>query len=116
MLALEIFVNGGKLYTIAATDPGSIGVSISRERKRGSDQAEVKVGAMGANLLPEGITEILEWADCPLSVGDEVIVRLVETGEIGIADEPQRRFTIDAEGRDRHRREYYERLNTEYGE
>jgi hypothetical protein len=113
MIALEISVNGERLYTIDADDPGFVSASITRERKPDEPRIRTSLSAMGANLPRNGAPEFLDWKDHPLEVGDEVTMRVVETDS---ADAPAGTRTYDAELNEKRKREYYESLKREFGD
>ena len=113
MIAFEVFVNGQKIYTIGADDPGFVYLFVERGRKRFDPEIEIKLAASGVNLPAEEGLEHLEWGEHSLSLGDEIIVRVVETDSI---DEPKQRIPDEPSLSEQRRREFYDQLRLEYGE
>jgi hypothetical protein len=113
VIALEISVNGKRLYTIGADDPGFVDASVIRERKRDAPRIQIGLSAHGANLPVDGEVEYLDWNGSSLKVGDEVTIRVVDTDAI---DAPHQRRIHDAKRNEKRKREHYESLKREFGE
>jgi hypothetical protein len=111
MIALEIRVNGEVFQTISADDPGFVEAFVSRGRKRHEPDIKIKLGTSAVNLQPNGELDHLEWPDRSLSVGDKIVIRIVETEQ---SDEPTRRYHADSSARSRSNWELYTRLKAQF--
>ena len=96
MKTFEITLNGVK-QCIAGVEDGGLTVMISFMRTTGENETEqadtsetldIRVGGF-ANIGP-GILENVQWLDRPLSVGDDVTIKILESQE---CDEPITRET-----------------------
>jgi hypothetical protein len=94
MIAFEITINGKKFLVAGIDDWDSIHTNIMALRESSDDDTDffdIKVGGL-AKEVEEGKLEHVRWPATNLNVGDEVIIRIIETDN---ADEPIKRYRSD---------------------
>jgi hypothetical protein len=103
MICFEVILNGRRLCTAGAGDDGVLTATVTSVGKR--RELELAIGGLVADAH-------LKWpSPSSLAVGDEIIVRVVETGQ---PDPPATTHRDDREIVEAGEREYYERLKRKY--
>lgn len=92
MIAFDVLVNGKPLYTIGAGDFGLLSANVQFERIQ-TKSGRIHERTFVAGKALHGIdTTHSDWPEGMLKVGDEVTVRVVETGSY---DPPVTRTTLE---------------------
>lgn len=115
MICFEITINDEKICTAGLVNGrGVLTTIIDRLMREPAEEdqgeaAHVTVGGL-ANY-GNNDTEHLDWVKRPLSVGDQVSIRVVDSDDI---DDPVSRERIDPDFEEKEERKYYERLKKKY--
>ena len=101
MLAFEVHLNGEKLCTAGVSGHGFVHLwlnwhRIMRRIKKGSTERELREGSSlnvgGIRRLEREKDEHIRWVSESVSVGDEIIIRVVESEQI---DSPTTTTTLE---------------------
>lgn len=84
MFALEVFVNGKKLFVAGAPPRGVLSSDLSWTHRH-PERLHFRVGG----LLGDGSLDHIEWKTPDVNVGDEIVIRITDSES---TDEPHRRY------------------------
>jgi hypothetical protein len=93
MKAFDVRLNGKQLYVAGIAGNGSLNTMIDYTAGRGGHRLSLRVGG-----LADDADEFVFWSVVPLSVGDEVTLKIVEADSV---DPPQTRISRDFNQDDR---------------
>jgi alpha/beta superfamily hydrolase len=110
MIAFEVFINGKKTATAGVGELGVLSAILSwvRRQDESSDELTFELGGL---ITTGEQKEHLRWLSEQLSVGDQVLVRIVDSDVI---DSPKEREVTSSERDEFLERKYYERLKEKY--
>jgi hypothetical protein len=123
MIAFEVKVNGKIVCTAGVGEYGGLFTDVRWSKRNlalcptGMNEQEwvdeeLALGVTGCIAHVDKTTELLRWNRKSLSIGDEIVVRILEQPE---CDEPEERDRYNAEEKRREeRRSYYEELKKEF--
>jgi hypothetical protein len=101
MLALEVSINGKRRYVAGHRDARMLTVWVHGNL---AIPGSISFGMLGTVAIPgkaEGELDTLSYAHDALSLGDEVVVRLVDVGTPDTPDKPDDKvYRIEIESRD----------------
>ena len=110
MIGFEVTLNGQRLFTAAAGESGVLNAAVTwvlRAAPGVDEPSDLRLDVGGLSQDAH-----LRWpAPRKLTVGDEVLVRIVDTAS---PDPPSRIERDDREFVEREERKYYERLKQKY--
>ena len=121
MLAFEITVNGQRRILAGFHDWDTLHFDLLAIREGFDEELNLRLRlAGGAQPKEEGVRESVRWKTPPVTIGDEVTVRIVDVSE---ADSPTKRYRSDKtvqenpftdEEIEEMQRQDYERLRKKY--
>lgn len=108
-LGFEVAVNGVRLCTASAGETGVLSAIVTWVQRSAPGVPEPSDLSLAVGGLAEDTH--LDWTRRKLAVGDEVLVKIVETDQ---PDPPVHTRRIDRAADDADERKYYERLKLKY--
>jgi hypothetical protein len=110
MIGFEVDLNGTRLCTASAGETGVLSAIVTWVQRSAPGVPEPSELSLAVGGLAKGTQ--LEWvSQRKLAVGDEVLVKIVETAT---PDPPVHTRTVDRAADEADERKYYERLRLKY--
>jgi hypothetical protein len=107
MRAFEVFLNGERLCLAGIGDDGVLNAMVDCVAKPPQQGVELSVGGL---ISPP--REHVDWVDRKVSVGDQILVKIVDAGRV---DEPSKRHSHDPATELTAQKNYVRRMAREFG-
>ncbi len=107
MHAFRVHLNGRRLCVAGALQPGVVTTIVDLVTGKRRNGIHLGIGGLLAQS-----DEHVTWSKLPLNVGDEVVIKIVETASI---DEPKKRIRHNSEEDAKSQRAYVRALAKKFG-
>ena len=107
MRAFEVYLNDKRLCTAGIGDDGVLTTILDHVKGNGRDEVSLRVGG-----LVSPIEEHVTWRTLQLQTGDEVRIKVIESGKV---DKPRKRHPRDRAAEKKYNKRYVRAMAKKFG-